>query len=262
MVNIMKHKIFFLLVFLFSGYPAYSQTVLELITQADELIEVKFDNINQLKVIEQAYKLEPNNFEVLWRMSRAYIDYGEHLPDKTDSDKEVQLKQYEKALDFANKSINVNPGSMIGYLHRAIANGRIALFKGVFKAISLVNSVKADLEKAIKLNNGGDNHQSVAHYVLARAHAEVCEKPYLLRLPLTLGWGDRDEATKHYEAAIKLRPNFIMFRVDAAKNFIELDEFQKAKEHLSIVPQLPKLDEDDDTYRAEAKELLEEIKTR
>lgn len=258
----MRYKIFCFSIFLFLYNLAYSQTVTDLIKQSDELIEVKFDNINQLKVIEQAYKLEPNNFDVLWRMSRAYIDYGEHLPDKTDSDKEFQLKQYEKALDFANKSININPGSMIGYLHRAITNGRIALFKGVFKAISLVNSVKADLEKAIKLNNGGDNHQSVAHYVLARAHAEVCEKPYLLRLPLTLGWGDRDDATKHYEAAIKLRSNFIMFRVDAAKNYLELDEIKKAKEHLSIVPQLPKLDEDDDTYRVEAKKLLELIKAQ
>lgn len=258
----MKHKIFCLFIFLFLINITYSQSVIDLIKQADELIEVKFDNINQLKVIEQAYKLEPNNFEVLWRMSRAYIDFGEHLPDISDEEKEIQLKQYEKALDFANKSISVNPRSMIGYLHRAIANGRIALFKGVFKAISLVNSVKADLEKAIKLNNGGDNHQSVAHYVLARAHAEVCEKPYLLRLPLTLGWGDRDEATKHYETAIKLRSNFIMFRVDAAKNYIELDEWQKAKEHLYAVPNLPNLDEDDGTYRIEAKKILEEITTR
>jgi tetratricopeptide (TPR) repeat protein len=90
----------------------------------------------------------------------------------------------------------------------------------------------------------------------------VCEKPYLLRLPLTLGWGNRDEATKHYETAIKLRPNFIMFRVDAAKNYIELEEWQKANEHLYAVPSLPNLDEDDETYRAEAKKILEKIKTQ
>ncbi len=258
----MKHIKFCLFIILLFFNITYSQTVTDLIEQADELIEVKFDNTNQLKIIEQAYKLDLNNFEVLWRMSRAYVDYGEHLTDKTDAEKELQLKQYEKALEFANKSINVNPGSMIGYLHRAIANGRIALFKGVFKAISLVNSVRKDLEQAIKLNNGGNHHLSVAHYVLARAHAEVCEKPYLLRLPLTLGWGDRDVATEHYEKAIKLRPNFIMFRVDAAKNYIELEEWDKAKEHLSIVPDLPKLDEDDDNYRVEAKKLLEEIKRK
>ncbi len=258
----MSRKIWFLIFSLAVLKVSFSQSAADLIKQADDLIEVKFDNVNQLKVMEQAYKLEPNNFEVLWRMSRAYVDYGEHLPDKTDAEKDQQLKQYEKSLEFANKSINVNPGSMIGYLHRAIANGRIALFKGVFKAISLVNSVKADLEKAIKLNNGGNNHQSVAHYVLARAHAEVCEKPYLIRLPLTLGWGDRDDATEQYETAIKLRPNFIMFRVDAAKNYIELEEWQKAKNHLYAVPNFPNLDEDDETYRVEAKQLLERIKSR
>ncbi len=258
----MVTKIHLILILLFICSLAYSQSVTELIEQNDDYIEVKFDNINALKTIEQAYSLKPNNFEVLWRISRAYVDFGEHLPDKTDNDKREQLKHFEKALDFANKSINISPENMIGYLQRAIANGKIALFKGVFKSISLVNSVKKDLELAIKLKNGGDIHQSVAHYVLARAHSEVCNKPYLLRLPLSLGWGDRDVAAENFDIAIKIRSNFIMFRLDAARNYIEMDEYQKAKEHLNVISSLPKLDEDDDTYRTEAKKLLEEIKNK
>lgn len=249
------------LLFVFISFVS-AQSVQELIKKCDEYIEEKFDNVNALKTIEQAYKLEPNNFEVLWRMSRAYVDYAEHLPARNDSEKEQQLKLYEKALEFAEKAIKVNPNSSIGYIRRAIANGRIALFKGVFKSISLVNSVKADCEKAISLNNGGDIQQSVALYVLARAHSKVCEKPKFARSIIGLGWGDREEAAKLFEKAIKIRPNFIMYRLEAAKNYIEMENFQKAKEHLYAIQNLPKLDEDDDEYRAEAKKLLNEIKNK
>lgn len=239
-----------------------AQSVQELIDRCDDYIEVKFDNVNALMTIEQAYKLEPNNFEVLWRMSRAYVDYGEHLPSNNDSQKQKQLEMFEKALDYAEKAIKVNPNSSIGYIRRAIANGKIALFKGVFKTISLVNSVKADCEKAIKLNNGGVNQISVAYFVLARAHSKVCEKPKFVRVPLGLGWGDRSEAANLFEKAIKMRPNFIMFRLEAAKNYIEMENYQKAKEHLNSIPKLPNLDEDDDVYRKEAAQLLEKIKNK
>jgi len=256
-----KIMILTLFVFFVVGF-LQAQSVQELIKKCDEYIEEKFDNVNALKTIEQAYKLEPNNFEVLWRMSRAYVDYGEHLPARNDEEKNLQLQMFEKALDFAEKAIKVNPNSSIGYIRRAIANGKIALFKGVFKTISLVNSVKADCEKAIKLNNGGDIHQSVALYVLARAHSKVCEKPKFARSIIGLGWGDREEAAKLFEKAIKMRPNFIMYRLEAAKNYIEMENYQKAKEHLTAIQNLPKLDEDDDEYRAEAKKLLNEIKNK
>lgn len=254
-------KIILLFIFSFCFISfSYSQSVSELIKQADEFTEQKFNNQEAIRVLENAYKLEPNNFDVLWRLSRAYVDYAEHLPDKTDAQKEFQLKNYEKALMYADKAIEVNNSNMIGYLRRGIVNGRIALFKGVFTAVDLVKKVKQDIEKAIALKNGGDIQLSIAYYVLARTHAKVCEKPYLVRLPLGLGWGDRDLATEYYEKAIKLRPDFIMFRLDAAKNYIELEEYNKAKEHLLAIKNLPKLDEDDDKFRAEAKTLYETIK--
>ncbi|MCX8056697.1 MAG: tetratricopeptide repeat protein [Ignavibacteria bacterium] len=256
-----KVNLIIVLVLLFVA-TIYSQSVQDLIKKCDEYIEEKFDNVNALKTIEQAYKLDPNNFEVLWRMSRAYVDYAEHLPSKTDQEKEQQLKMYEKAVEFAEKAIKVNPNSSIGYIRRAIANGRVALFKGVFQSISLVNSVKADCEKAIQLNNGGDIQQSVALYVLARAHSKVCERPKFARSIIGLGWGDREEAAKLFERAIKMRPNFIMYRLEAAKNYIAMENFQKAKEHLYAIQNLPKLDEDDDEYRAEARKLLNEIKNK
>jgi len=39
-------------------------------------------------------------------------------------------------------------------VRRAIANGKNSIVKGVFSVAGVVNSVKEDCEKAIKLNSG------------------------------------------------------------------------------------------------------------
>jgi tetratricopeptide (TPR) repeat protein len=247
---------FLTLLFISLSLSLQSQTVQELIGQADHFATVAFDREKAFDRLQQAEKMDPNNFDVLWRISRSYVDIGEHLPGKTDAEKEKQLEYYQKSLTYAEAAIKAKPNESYGYLRRAIANGRVALFKGVWSAIDFVQQVKTDCEKAISLNPKND----VAYYILARTHAKLCEKSKMIRWPLGLGWANMNDAITNYEKAIALKGNFIMYRLDAARAYIEEDNEQKAKEYLIAIAAYPKLDEDDDTYRREAKELLEKIK--
>lgn len=248
-----------LLLVMFGVSLSFAQTVDELLKQGDQYV-AEFQNQKALETYQKAEKLEPNNWEVLWRISRAYIDLGEKMPEKTDAQKDEQEKVYNKAFDYANKSVKNGAGQSITYVRRAIANGRIALFQGVFSAVGTVNDVKEDCEKAIQLGNGGNYVQGLAHYVLGRTHLKVCEKSYLVRLPIGLGWGDTEEAVRLLETAVKLKPNFRMFLFELAKAYIEEDEYDKAKETLKKVEKAPKVDEDDDKVLSDAKKLYEEIK--
>lgn len=248
-----------LLLVMFGVSFSNAQTVDELLKQGDQFV-AEFQNQKALDTYLKAEKLSANNWEVLWRISRAYVDLGEKMPDKTDAQQEEQEKIYNKAFDYADKSVKNGSGQAITYVRRAIANGRIALFQGVFSAVGTVNDVKKDCEKAIQLGNGGNYVQGLAHYVLGRTHLKVCEKSYLVRLPIGLGWGDTEDAVKLLETAVKLKPNFRMFLYELAKAYIEEDEYDKAKETLKKVEKAPKVDEDDDKVLAEAKKLYEEIK--
>jgi FimV-like protein len=235
-----------------------SDQVAQLIAEGDDFSEKQFDNQKALDKFLEAEKLAPNNDEVLWRISRSYVDIGEHYPATTDGEKQKQLETYDKALQYATKAIAANPKNSMAYCRRAIATGRVALFKGVFSVGGLVNSTKADCEKAIELNPSN----AAAYYVLGRGHAKLVEKPKFIRWPLGLGWGNIEDALKNYDKAIALRPDFIMYRLDAARAYVEHDDYQKAKEHLNLIPSLPKKDEDDDQFRKEANELLEKIKDK
>jgi tetratricopeptide (TPR) repeat protein len=247
-----------LFLFLSAGFLA-AQSTEDLIKTGDELTR-QFQNEKALEKYMQADKKSPYNWEVCWRISRALVDIAEHMPSSTDEQEEAQLKKYEQSLSYAEKGVKLKPDKTITYLRRAIVNGRIALFKGVFSAAGLVNDVKRDIDKAIELNNSGTENLATAHYVLGRTHAKLSEKSSVFRWPLGLAWGDIEDGIEHYKKAIALRPGFIMYHLDLAKAYIEEEEYQKAKEHLSKIPSLPMEDEDDQKLIAEAKKLYQEIK--
>lgn len=252
-------QIFALVIIILFSSKSFSQTVEEVIKEADKLV-AEFQHQKVLDLLLKADKLYPNNWQIKWRISRAYVDVGEHLSDKTDKEKEEQLDYYKKSFDFADQAVKLAPSESITYIRRAIANGRIALFQGVFSAIGTVKDVKADCERAIQLGNGGNYVQALAHYVLGRTHLKVCEKSYLVRLPLGLGWGDTGKALQLLETANKLYPNFRMFMLELAKAYIEEDQIEKAKDTLKKLEKAPFQDEDDDIVLAEAKKLYDKIK--
>jgi len=239
----------------------FGQQVERLIDEGDKFTDT-FSNKNALDKYLQADKLSPKNWDILWRISRSYINIGTHMPENTGDQKDAQLDIFQKALSYADMSVTYGSDKSITYLRRAIANGRIALFRGVFTVGSVVNSVKSDCEKAIKLNNGGNYIQGLAHYVLARTNAKISEKWAPARVVLGLGWADNEIAIKEYKTAISLYPNFRMFYIDFAISLIKEDDYGVARDILNKCIASPKQEEDDDRRLAEAKLMLNEIKNK
>jgi FimV-like protein len=238
----------------------FGQTLQELLKQGDNYLDVDFNNQKAFEVYSKADTLFPNNWEVYWRLSRIYVYKAEKMPDSTSNQEDAQLAVYQKAYNYADKAVKLAPDKSVTYVRRAIANGKIALFKGVFSVAGVVNSVKSDCDKAIGLGNGGSYVQALAHYILGRTNAKVSEKWAPARAILGLGWADLDKGINEYNIAIKLYPNFRMFYLDLAKAYIRQDEYAKARENLKKVISSPKRDENDDEVLSEAKVLLEKIK--
>lgn len=259
MKQISKSLLAIFLVTLLATPAIFCQSVEKMIDEVDEYYK-QFNNEKALEVLKKAEKAEPNNFEVIWRLSRTYIDLGEKMPTSTSQQEDAQLATYQKALEYAEKAIKINGNSSVGFLRRAIANGRIALFKGVFSVGGLVNSVKADAEKAIQLNNGGNFVQGVAHYVLGRTHAKTSEKWKPARSVLGLGWADNEIAISEFKKAIQLYPNYIMFYVDYANSLIREDDYKTAREMLNKALKTQVAHQEDEKRLAEAKKTLNDIK--
>lgn len=251
----------FALNFLFVVASISAQSITSLIDEAEKYYK-EFNNEKILEVLKKAEKIDPNNFDVLWMLSRTYVDIADKMPKSTSEQEKAQLKVFETALEYADKAIKVDGSKSAGYLRRAIANGKIALFKGVFSVAGVVNSVKADVEKAIQLGNGGNFVQGVAHYVLARTHAKTSEKWKPARSVLGLGWADNEIALKEFKKAIELYPGYMMFYVDYAISLIREDEYDLARQMLNKALSCKFQHQDDEKRLAEAKKLLADIKNK
>lgn len=240
-----------------ASVPPETTHVGMLLAQANDYAQRQFDNQKALELYSEALVLESGNDEILWRISRAYVDIAEHMPVGNEEEKEKQLFMYEKALEFANKSVERNPNSSMALTRRAVATGRVALSKGMWTSIGMMKDMREDLEKAISLDSA--NH--AAYYALGRTHIRVIDRPFILRWPLGLGWGSMDEAIKNFERAITLREDFVLYRLECARAYLEEGELEKARAQLTAIFSLPTLDEDDEVYRKDARELLDKMRS-
>ncbi len=259
----MKSKFFFVsffaLTILFSLYQVHAQTLDSLISKGDKYTD-QFKDKDALNTYLKADSLFPGKWEVKWRISRALTDLANHMPTETGDQKDAQLAEYQKAYKYADESVKLAPGQSITYVRRAIDNGKIALFKGIFSVAGVVNAVRDDCEKAIKLNKGDPYEIALAYYILGRTNAEVSKKWKPARAILGLGWADLETGIQDYKKAIALYPDFRMFYLDLAKAYIQDDNYKDARENLQKVISSPVKYEDDNDYLAEAKQLLEKIK--
>jgi tetratricopeptide (TPR) repeat protein len=250
--------IFSFLFALLINAAAIAQTAEALIQEGDKYTE-EFNNQKALDSYLKADKLSPNNWNILWRISRAYVNIAVHMPSTNGDEEDAQLAVYEKALGYSDRALKLAGNQSIVYVRRAVVNGRIALFKGVFTVGGVVNKVKEDCEKAIKLGNGDAYTLALAHYILGRTHAKVSEKWAPARAVLGLGWADKDTALVELKKAVDMYPNFRMFYLELGKAYLENDEYDKAKFYLNKVVDTPKKEQDDDQVLAEAKQLLKDL---
>ncbi len=250
----------FLCIALLTSFLNIKAQTLAVLFEEGEKYYYLFNNEKALEIFKKVEKIDANNFEALWKLSRTYVDIADRMPTSTDEQENAQLATYQKALDYADQASKQKPDQSAGFLHRAIANGKIALFKGIFTVAGVVNSVRADVEKAIQLGNGGNFLQGVAHYVLGRTHAKTSEKPGIFRWPLGLSWADNEIALTEYKKAIEIYPGYIMFYVDYANSLIREDDYKTAREMLNKALTCQFQHQDDEKRLAEAKKTLNDIK--
>lgn len=206
-------------------------------------------NEKSLQVVEASGVRSSN---VLWRMARAKIDLGEKKTGK------AALALYEAALADAQSAVDIDPSNALAQQALAVACGRVALFKGVFKSLGLVKRVhEAGLRAAAK----GDS-LPIALYVLGRTHAKLIEKPAVARKMLGLGWVSEDSVSYYYNRALRVsRGNMIQCRVEFAEFLINVrKDVNAARKMLQETLALPIRDEQDPPARARAEELLRNLK--
>lgn len=231
---------------------AAAQEVAQLTARTDSLLALA-KLADARAAIEQARRQAPRDFEVLWRLSRVYNLLGDDAGNKGET-------FYLQARTFAEQAIAANGKVSAGYVRRAAAGGKIALFRGALEAADFVKQVRDDAQRAIRLGDGGPMQQATAHYILGRTHLKLLETPRPLRMPVGLGWATLADATTNLRKAVELRDDFIMFRLEYARALVRDDKPAEARAQLEAAQKLPIGEFGDEERLKEVAQLLGELR--
>jgi hypothetical protein len=207
-----------------------------------------------MTAIDKALEAEPKNLDMLARQSRILTLQGNQA--KKDEEK---VRLYEKAQKVATQAIKADSKSAQGYLRRAIAKGKLILYKGILESRTLVLELRADTQKVLKLKNTSDYEKGLANYLLGKTHIKLAEKPKALRLPLGLAWASEEEGQMHLKKAYELKPTSIPFVLDYALVLRDKGEKAEAIKLLESIEPLEIYDPADVEHKATAKKTLAKL---
>ncbi len=239
--------------------PARAQTVVELIAQGDAFY-AQYDDAKALEQYLAAVKLEPANYEALWKAGRGTVDTADLIDPKMKDSKELQKTQYAAAESLAKKAIAANPNDTWGHFVLAAAMGKRLLLLGKKEQIDASKRVRAEIDKAIELDADND----LAWHALGRWHRRMAEIGGAKRLFGSLIYGSIPkgsfaESETSLKKAVGLKPEYANHYLELGRTYVALERFAPAREAFQKCIDLPKSSSKDDMLKGEAQAELKAI---
>ena len=242
-----------LLLFAFTlNLPA--QTVERFIALGDSA-QARLDPDAALRAYRQAVRLDPNNAEALWRLSKVVVGMA-----AVETDEQRSRVLAERALNYAKRSAASDPANAMAQVALAISNGQLAILAPATEKLELSKKIKDHAFRAMQLDPS--NH--VAMMVLGIWNREVAALSWVIKLTMKVVYGgvpeaSMEESKRLLAKAVSIQPDEIMSRLELAKTLIELDEESVAIAHLRRVLTLPQRHVGDSVRLDEARKLLREL---
>lgn len=202
------------------------------------------------KAIKVLESYNDQSAEILWRLARSRIDIGETAQG------EKALLYFETAMFDVERAVTLEPANAQAHQTLAVACGRVALYKGIFKSVGLAKKVYKHASIAVAL----DPTLAVSYSVLGRTHMKISEKTGFIRKPLGLSWASADSVTYYFDRALTADNNLIQTRVTYAEFLLENSgDKEKARSLLDEAIVMPVRDEQDMPDVKKAKDILSKL---
>ena len=248
------HYLLFTVFLLFFTVPVTAQQVDALIARGDSA-QLAMQPDTAMELYREAERLDPDNPDVLWRISKVYSDYA-----SLESSDEAARLQLERSISYAKKAVSAAPKHSMAQVSLAIAYGQKAVVAPNAEKVELSKLVRQHAVRALELES--DNH--VAMLVLGIWNREVATLNWILKLALDVVYGglpdaSLEESHRLLQRAMRMHPDEIMTHLELAKTLMEMEDERKAERHLRKAITLPKRDIGDRKRVDEARKLLQKL---
>jgi tetratricopeptide (TPR) repeat protein len=203
-----------------------------------------------LQHYEEAIKLDPKNYEALWKASRSAVDLGSY--EANDKKREDYFKNAEL---YARRAVEVNPADAEGHFNLARALGKNALTQSPRARIKYAKDVRDHALECLKIS---PKHAGCLH-VMGMWNAEVMRLNGFTRMIAKNFLGGKifdsaswAEAKRYMEASVASEPDRIVHHVDLAGVYRDTGDKAKARAEWQAALKLPNADYNDRHFKAEA----------
>jgi len=259
----MRARITFLFILLFSlALFGLAQTAEDHLKKGDEY----YGQLKDKEALEEylaAVKLDPKNYEALWKLSRSYVDVGDLVSPKEKDYEEQQKTLYKNAQTYARKAVAANPNDTWGHFYLSAALGKYALMLGKKDQINMSKEIKTAIDKAIELDPNND----LAYHALGRWQRRMAEIGGVKRVMGSIFYssipkGSFEESEKALKKAVELKPDYINHRLELGRTYVSLKKYDLAAQEFQKCLDLNLASSKDQAYKDEAGQELAAAKKK
>jgi tetratricopeptide (TPR) repeat protein len=238
----------------------YGQTAADHVKAGDDAY-AQFEDQKALGHYQDALKLEPQNYEALWKASRACVDIADVITGTDKASAAERQKLYTQGTDYAQKAVAANANDTWGHFQVAAALGKKLLMLGNKEQIDGSKRIKAEIDKAIALDPTND----LAYHALGRWHRRIAEIGGAQRFFGSILYGSIPKGTfaeseQYLKKAAEMKPGFVDHHLELGITYVSLKKYDLAAQEFQKAIDLPKTTSKDDVLKDQARTELAKLK--
>ena len=225
------------------------------LVEKGDVHDTRFEFDRALAFYLPAEKLQPDNTELLVRISRQYALKMNDLPNKED-----KIASCRKGLAYAERAVASDPNDCEANLSVAICFGKLTPYLGAKESVEASRRIKIAAEKAVQVDPKND----LAWQVLGRWHQELADIGIATRALAKVIYGglpaaSNEEAVKCFQKAMALNPKRLVHVVELGRTYARMGQEENARKYLQKGLAMPETDKDDPETKARARTALADI---
>ena len=227
----------------------------QLIMQGDAQVKA-LHATEALALFEQAAKADPNDVEILLRISQQCSNLIAQA--KTPAEAQAYAK---RSLEEAQKAVALAPANAKAHLALAVAYGRLTDFEDNRTKVEFSRYIKNETDKTLEL----DPKEDFAWHVLGRWTYNMADISGIKRTLAEAIYGKMptakfEEAARCFEKAIALNPSRPMHYIELGRTYADMGRTAEARKVILKGLAMPPTEKDDPETKDRGRQILASLR--